>query len=443
MTKEEAFGILGIEPTRDEGAISEAYRKELKKHHPEEDQEGFKRVRSAYEEALRSLKETEDDGDISTVDFSSMSKPVSDMIRQAMDIYCDYSRRLDREVWEELLSNPVFMDFEYEVEARTALLRYLSEHFRLPAYIYKLIDDKLFIREHEAELNEVLPDNFLPFLINTAKNTKDGWEFCFDAIENYPKPDNKGRIDEFIAALLREIGKSSKDPEFAGDEALAALDGYGMTHPYLELLHMRAKSRKKEKLTQEEITRICELREKYPDDQRILNDNFVLLSYAGEDEILRSVCEDIIKRADEEEKVEAFAKYYANYHLGRILYSEGKRNEAIEKLENAMSISHSPAVTELLDKVGGELIDDYTGRDDLSEDEAVKLAEVYHFTDRAADGLSFFREHPGLCAERSEFYYHIACLHLMNEQAEELFSDVEKGLKLLETEKEEAEKDYI
>ena len=52
MNVDEIFGILGIEETRDEDEIRAAYRKLLLAANPEDDAEGFKRLRRAYEEAV-------------------------------------------------------------------------------------------------------------------------------------------------------------------------------------------------------------------------------------------------------------------------------------------------------------------------------------------------------------------------------------------------------
>jgi len=52
LNVEEIFGILGIEGTRDEDEIRAAYRKLLLSANPEDDAEGFKRLRRAYEEAV-------------------------------------------------------------------------------------------------------------------------------------------------------------------------------------------------------------------------------------------------------------------------------------------------------------------------------------------------------------------------------------------------------
>ena len=50
------FEILKIEPTKDIKIIKKAYAKEIRLHHPEDDEEGYMKVRSAYEEAMAYAK---------------------------------------------------------------------------------------------------------------------------------------------------------------------------------------------------------------------------------------------------------------------------------------------------------------------------------------------------------------------------------------------------
>ena len=52
----EVFQILGIEQTKDERALKNAYRDKLAVTNPEDDPEGFKRLRTAYEEACRYVR---------------------------------------------------------------------------------------------------------------------------------------------------------------------------------------------------------------------------------------------------------------------------------------------------------------------------------------------------------------------------------------------------
>ena len=53
MSEKMMFAILGIDKTKDEETIRNAYRELLQNTHPEENPEGFKRLREAYEGALK------------------------------------------------------------------------------------------------------------------------------------------------------------------------------------------------------------------------------------------------------------------------------------------------------------------------------------------------------------------------------------------------------
>ena len=50
MTVNEAFDVLAIEETKDESLIKQAYRMKLTVTNPEDNPEGFKRLRQAYEQ---------------------------------------------------------------------------------------------------------------------------------------------------------------------------------------------------------------------------------------------------------------------------------------------------------------------------------------------------------------------------------------------------------
>ena len=55
------FHILGISETKDERAIKKAYMDKLRSTNPEDDAEGFKRLRQAYEEAAAFAREPEEE----------------------------------------------------------------------------------------------------------------------------------------------------------------------------------------------------------------------------------------------------------------------------------------------------------------------------------------------------------------------------------------------
>ena len=61
MDKKLSFQILGLSETKDEEKIRQAYLSLLKVTNPEDDPEGFKRLRESYEEALRFAGQREEE----------------------------------------------------------------------------------------------------------------------------------------------------------------------------------------------------------------------------------------------------------------------------------------------------------------------------------------------------------------------------------------------
>ncbi|HDR4277353.1 TPA: hypothetical protein QCP58_005747, partial [Bacillus anthracis] len=54
------WNTLEIEPTDDISVIKKAYAKLLKIHHPEDDPEGYQRLREAFDQAVKSAKNMKD-----------------------------------------------------------------------------------------------------------------------------------------------------------------------------------------------------------------------------------------------------------------------------------------------------------------------------------------------------------------------------------------------
>ena len=97
--KNNIWDILGIETTKDEKKIRDAYREKLSVTNPEDKPEEFKQLRSAYEQALdyaRRPEETEDE-----------DRQIDAWLRQLNDIYNDFAKRKNVEYWEELFSQDI------------------------------------------------------------------------------------------------------------------------------------------------------------------------------------------------------------------------------------------------------------------------------------------------------------------------------------------------
>lgn len=91
------WSILGIEATTDKEEITKAYRNVLKRTNPEDDPEGFKRLRGAYDAALmhaeEALKDSSDQKEKTPLDLWA---------DRLSDVYNDFSKRKNPSCWEEL-----------------------------------------------------------------------------------------------------------------------------------------------------------------------------------------------------------------------------------------------------------------------------------------------------------------------------------------------------
>lgn len=105
MNRTEAFQVLGIEATKEEREIKNAYRSRLAVTNPEDDPEGFKRLRKAYEEACRYAKEEEED---SEAEQPRDTTPSGLWLERAAEIYGNIRSRQDIGLWKELLTMTSF-----------------------------------------------------------------------------------------------------------------------------------------------------------------------------------------------------------------------------------------------------------------------------------------------------------------------------------------------
>lgn len=86
---------LGIEPTKDQALIRDAYRARLPQHHPESDPEGFQALREAYESANRFARQEEDE--------TEEEAGAPEMPQTIVDFYAlleDPTRRFNPQAWQ-------------------------------------------------------------------------------------------------------------------------------------------------------------------------------------------------------------------------------------------------------------------------------------------------------------------------------------------------------
>lgn len=173
--------LLGIEPTTDIKIIKRAYVKKLKIHHPEEDPEGYQRLRETYDEAkkyakqrkksrlnlvggyednnepvatsnednkayashLFHLEEQEQEVGTDTADTQQIEK----FMEEITTLYNDFHSRIDLSNWELLLHKDIVWNFNLQDTIRLRVTNFLQTNNQLPRAIWHYLNN--FFNWHE------------------------------------------------------------------------------------------------------------------------------------------------------------------------------------------------------------------------------------------------------------------------------------------------------
>ena len=168
MTIEQAWLTLGMSATMDESAVKAQYRKQLPSHNPEDDPEGFKALREAYEAAIAYIKKG---GDAPKASTEEGPKDEVDLwLDQIKELYKYMDMRSDPKVWKEKLDDPVCIGLDTTYAAREKLLIFLMDHHYLPPQIWAMIDHTFRLREEKADLLEKFPADYINYVIYQTTN---------------------------------------------------------------------------------------------------------------------------------------------------------------------------------------------------------------------------------------------------------------------------------
>lgn len=363
MDKIEVFQILGIEVTKDERSIKNAYREKLTVTNPEDNPEGFKRLREAYEEACRLAKESDEKAEEQKDETDS-----GIWVEKAAVIYGNIRSRRDTKAWEELFADDCFLSLEEEENCRIKLLRFIMDHFRLPGDVWKLLDKKLDITADAASLREKFPADFIRYILGKCER---GEDVEFDQFEG----EDEAPYDLFLQYYDRcWQALQSEDLEQA-QQSIDNADALKISHPVLEVC--RAELLEKQGRIQDAIALMEKLLEKYPRDSMVCYNAAELFWRQGESEegIFRRRSAEIFKSLKEEND----AHYMANVRLTEWYYDRQQFKESKKCAEKVLSAGSGDEFLELLCKVNKEiekeLEEDW--RKNKSSDSALELCWCY------------------------------------------------------------------
>jgi tetratricopeptide (TPR) repeat protein len=218
----EIWNILGIDPTRDRNAITAAYREKLTGANPEDNPEGFKALRAAYEQALALAKQAEAaDGTADT--------EAGRWAAQLHALYEDIRRRSSTEAWQALLDQDFCLSLLTRVQARDILLRYLEQHCFLPQAVWQQLDACFSLAAQADALRAVYSPDFIDNAVLAGiRNT----ELLPYALLEGP---DAAACDDYLRAYARFRGRIGADDAEQARQALAAMEAAGARHPYTEL----------------------------------------------------------------------------------------------------------------------------------------------------------------------------------------------------------------
>lgn len=305
MDKKLAFQILGIAQTKDEEPIRNSYLALLKETNPEDDPEGFKRLREAYEEALRFAAErgTEEEEE-------EPQDEVGIWMKRVREVYRDILLRRDAGNWEPLFEDPVCAGFDTFLEARGRILSFLSDHALLPQTVWVLLDQTFHVLEDFDSLKEEFHVNFLKH-IDYHVNTEDFLDYSLFETEEGYQPENDEEADEYIREYFQIKSMLEENETENVPQMLSDIGRHGIYHPYEEVERLRLYVRREEGEKGRELAE--SLLARYPEDCYVQVWTGKIFWECGEQERGYELWESVLAK----EPDYYMAKYFAVGYLRR------------------------------------------------------------------------------------------------------------------------------
>ncbi len=374
----EVFQVLGIEQTRDERAIKTAYREKLSETNPEENPEGFKRLRRAYELACEYAKKREQEDTGGERDET----PSGLWVEKAAGIYGNINTRQMEEAWKELFAEDVFMSLEEEENCRQKLLYFLMDHFRLPTHIWKLFDKKLDIISGAGKLREHFPADFVRYIVSKCER---GEDVEFSQFEGEPD----APYDLFLQYYDRCWQAIQEGDLSQAEEYIKNADELKISHPVMEIC--RANLFVKQGNPKEAIKNLEALKGRYPGDAMICYNTAELMWKNGQKERAASIYEEL--------RTENASHYMANVRLSQWYYEQERFREAKKCAETVLASGADESFMMLLSQINREIEKDlernYEGTGEKAWEAGLELGWCYLQDGRMSAGIRLAKELEG------------------------------------------------
>lgn len=419
--------ILGIEQTKNEDEIKNAYREKLRYVNPEDDEEGFKELRRAYEDALEyanrdeteelhSSEENEEEG------HRGKKNEVDLWIDRIDIIYQDAKSRCDESKWDVLLHDSVCDDLDTELEAGEKLLVYFMSHAYMPQKIWQLVDKRFNYMDNYDLLKEKFPENYLDYVKwqITSSNFIDF--HLFDGNTN-------AQVDDYINKLY-EVKNAADEKDLKKVRTLLnELSRFDVTHPFTKVEEARYLLMKQAEeggeYAREALSIMEELDFEYSDNPYIERIYAETLVENKEISKAKAIYEALMDSSPD--------NYSAMLGRANCIFLEGDMEEAKEQIEDILEDRvQDPECLTLLEKVNVALVKDYEAKlkENMDREICFKLGWCYYQQKEFEKGISLLDD----LGEGEDYdYINLRCrLYLANEDYEKAYPLTKKWVALIE-----------
>lgn len=156
--------VLGVDSTANLEQVRAAYLELLKSNKPEENPEGFKRLRDAFEQANHYF---ENPDLIKTQDGSN--NPMQPWV----DNYCDFESRIDLESWQKLIdAQRELADSKIFTQVALGLFDFFLNNPYLPAPIWKLLDGYFGWQNNAERLVTYFSEDAVRYVLSRVEYSK-------------------------------------------------------------------------------------------------------------------------------------------------------------------------------------------------------------------------------------------------------------------------------
>ena len=273
------WAILNISPTDDREAVRRAYMTMLPSYNPEDDPEGFIRLRSAYEEILQELDNAS----------SEDTTPMAAFLLRLEEVYADFARRSDTEEWKELLKDDLCQRLDLEDETGSAILTFLMKHYYLPQEVWNLLNSHFDWQSKANDLKQEFPADFIEFVFTSARHSS----LRYDLFE----ADGEANYDRWIWLYyeMEALLHATDDPDYL--EMKQEIEAIPIRHLYYDMHLARMHIANEE--PEAALSKTRPVFEALPEDTQVRYVHALALLAFGDVSCARGYFEDILAKDPE------------------------------------------------------------------------------------------------------------------------------------------------